>query len=281
MKVCFVQQYAGGGTEKVMAAIADFLTEAGHSVICHSQDKDSASVINGSIRDCDIVHFWNAAPMAVYAPDEQPFGVTIHHLPLQAQNYYVGLVRQKQPTWVHVIDKFTQRQLGQFGIPSLVTYQPLKLEPAERTIKGTHIIHLGADGKREEVVAQIGALSNMPTICHNSSKAWIKREAIEQLFGIAALYVCASWEDGGPIPCAEALVRGIPVLTTPVGQMPRLIREGYNGHFFDGTPEMGAAMVERTISLELDPKEERERIELYTRAACGQFEEQLRCVLMS
>ncbi|MDB6164520.1 MAG: hypothetical protein JWL98_1952, partial [Xanthomonadaceae bacterium] len=49
------------------------------------------------------------------------------------------------------------------------------------------------------------------------------------------VYVCASHSEGTPNPCLEAAACGVPVVTTPVGNMPELIVDGENGCFFDGT----------------------------------------------
>ena len=49
------------------------------------------------------------------------------------------------------------------------------------------------------------------------------------------VYVCASRSEGTPNPCLEAAACGIPVVTTRVGNMPELIRDGENGVFFDGS----------------------------------------------
>src|SRR3989304_7844220 len=48
-------------------------------------------------------------------------------------------------------------------------------------------------------------------------------------------YVVASFNDGGPLPPQEALLCGRPVVTTHVGMMPQVVREGCNGEFHDGS----------------------------------------------
>ena len=43
--------------------------------------------------------------------------------------------------------------------------------------------------------------------------------------------------EGTPNPCLEAAACGVPLVTTRVGNMPELVRDGDNGLFFDGTAE--------------------------------------------
>jgi glycosyltransferase involved in cell wall biosynthesis len=47
------------------------------------------------------------------------------------------------------------------------------------------------------------------------------------------VYVCASRTEGTPNPCLEAAACGLPVVTTRVGNMPELIRDGENGFFVE------------------------------------------------
>lgn len=43
------------------------------------------------------------------------------------------------------------------------------------------------------------------------------------------IYICTSFQEGGPIPVMDAMQRGAVVLTTPVGQVQEMIQNGKNG----------------------------------------------------
>ncbi|HEV7667399.1 MAG TPA: glycosyltransferase family 4 protein [Thermoanaerobaculia bacterium] len=62
---------------------------------------------------------------------------------------------------------------------------------------------------------------------------WRNREEMLEFYRSLDVYVCASRSEGTPNPCLEAAACGLPVITTRVGNMPELIREGENGYFIE------------------------------------------------
>ena len=62
-------------------------------------------------------------------------------------------------------------------------------------------------------------------------------------------YVCTSWQEGGPLPLADALRRGCVVLTTRVGQTDDWVQHGMNGWFCENQEEF----VARLRELNADP----------------------------
>lgn len=66
---------------------------------------------------------------------------------------------------------------------------------------------------------------------------WRNGEEMLEFYRDLDVYVCASRAEGTPNPCLEAAACGVPIVTTPVGNMPELIRDGENGYFFDGTAQ--------------------------------------------
>ncbi|RNJ44994.1 lipopolysaccharide biosynthesis protein [Mesorhizobium erdmanii] len=66
---------------------------------------------------------------------------------------------------------------------------------------------------------------------------WRNHDEMLDFYRDLDVYVCASRSEGTPNPCLEAAACGIPLVTTRVGNMPELVRDGDNGLFFDGTAE--------------------------------------------
>jgi glycosyltransferase involved in cell wall biosynthesis len=62
---------------------------------------------------------------------------------------------------------------------------------------------------------------------------WRGREEMLEFYHSLDVYVCASRSEGTPNPCLEAAACGLPVITTRVGNMPELIRDGENGFFVE------------------------------------------------
>jgi glycosyltransferase involved in cell wall biosynthesis len=87
-------------------------------------------------------------------------------------------------------------------------------------------------------------------------------EEMREFYRSLHVYVCASSSEGTPNPCLEAAACGLPVVTTPVGNMPELIREGENGLFITRDVDDIAAKLRR---LRDDP-ELRERMGRAARA---------------
>ena len=64
-------------------------------------------------------------------------------------------------------------------------------------------------------------------------ETWRNREEMLDFYHALDVYVCASRSEGTPNPCLEAAACGLPVITTRVGNMPELIRDGENGFFVE------------------------------------------------
>lgn len=61
----------------------------------------------------------------------------------------------------------------------------------------------------------------------------------------ASVYICASRWEGTPNPALEALACGLPVISTPVGNMPEILKEGHNGFFVERNVESIAGALRR------------------------------------
>jgi glycosyltransferase involved in cell wall biosynthesis len=81
----------------------------------------------------------------------------------------------------------------------------------------------------------VAALPGVALVTAIREQHWRNRDEMLAFYREIDVYVCASRSEGTPNPCLEAAACGVPVVTTPVGNMPELIVDGENGCFFDGT----------------------------------------------
>jgi glycosyltransferase involved in cell wall biosynthesis len=73
-------------------------------------------------------------------------------------------------------------------------------------------------------------------------------DALAATYRSARLLVCASTSEGGPRVVAEAMACGTPVISTGIGIVPELIRDGVNGRIYDGTTEHLALTLQRLLT---------------------------------
>jgi glycosyltransferase involved in cell wall biosynthesis len=101
--------------------------------------------------------------------------------------------------------------------------------------------------------------------------AWVEQPSeLAELYRQSRVVVCASYSEGGPRFTAEAMACGTPVISTRVGIMPDLIREGETGHLYDGSVEG----LTRTLARVLDDEPHRAKLarNLLEQRPCTRYE---------
>lgn len=78
---------------------------------------------------------------------------------------------------------------------------------------------------------------------------WVSGSAKEEAMEWADVYILPSYNEGLPIAILEAMACGMPVITTPVGGIPELVRDGENGTLIPpGRPDCIASALRWYIS---------------------------------
>jgi glycosyltransferase involved in cell wall biosynthesis len=80
----------------------------------------------------------------------------------------------------------------------------------------------------------------------------VREERKTSLLQSASLFVLPSHNEGLPIALAEGMAAGLPVISTPVGGIPEIIRNGYNG--FLVPPGDADALADKLFILASDPQ---------------------------
>ena len=92
-------------------------------------------------------------------------------------------------------------------------------------------------GFHDVIEPAVAAVSGATLHAAIREQRWRNRDEMLDFYGELDVYVCASRSEGTPNPCLEAAACGVPLVTTRVGNMPELVRDGENGLFFDGSAD--------------------------------------------
>jgi glycosyltransferase involved in cell wall biosynthesis len=123
-----------------------------------------------------------------------------------------------------------------------------------RARPGLHACVLGDGPLRDHVQRRLqepalaGAVELVPRVDSSA--------AVAQAYNRARVVVCTSTAEGGPRVTVEAMACAVPVVSTRVGLMPELVRDGENGFLVD----WDADAVARPVELLLDDDALRARI---------------------
>jgi glycosyltransferase involved in cell wall biosynthesis len=88
------------------------------------------------------------------------------------------------------------------------------------------VFELGGDqdvDELRELIAERGLESNVRVL------GWVRGQEKLDAFRRAHVFVLPSYHEGLPIAVLEALAAGLPIVTTPVGGIPEVIKDGVNG----------------------------------------------------
>lgn len=98
--------------------------------------------------------------------------------------------------------------------------------PLMKASPDLHLLMVGDGGLRGAVEAEISRSGLAPRIALAGAR---HGEEISRLLKGADVFVMSSAYEGMPIAVLEALASGLPVVSTPVGEVPTLIQPGVNG----------------------------------------------------
>jgi glycosyltransferase involved in cell wall biosynthesis len=100
-------------------------------------------------------------------------------------------------------------------------------------------------GVHQYIAPAVTAVEGAELCLAAREQTWRNQEEMLEFYRSLDVYVCASRTEGTPNPCLEAAACGLPVVTTRVGNMPELIRDGENGLFIERDAADIAAKLER------------------------------------
>ena len=97
---------------------------------------------------------------------------------------------------------------------------------------------LAGDGDREEVEREAERLGVADRV---EIRSWIEPREVAELLDSAAVFALPSREEGLPVALLEAMAHGLPVVVTPVGGIPDLVRDPDHGRLVSPDDPEGLA----------------------------------------
>ena len=162
-------------------------------------------------------------------------------------------------------------------LPNYVDLQDLRYKVADNVSGNVQLLFLGLVGTRKGVYDLLpafkDALSQVPTLRLNIGgngevdhaqalalelniadrvvfSGWVSGEEKMELLKMAQIYVLPSYNEGLPVSLLEAMNWQMPVISTRVGGIPELVREGVDGLLVDAGDR--AALSSAIVKLALD-----------------------------
>jgi len=88
-------------------------------------------------------------------------------------------------------------------------------------------------GFDEYIVPAVQMVEGAELVTAAREDQWRGPEQMREFYRSLDVYICASSAEGTPNTCLEAAACGVPPVTTRVGNMPELVRDGANGFFVE------------------------------------------------
>lgn len=100
----------------------------------------------------------------------------------------------------------------------------------KETWKDRVVLHIGGNGKVEKLKELIAKYGLENTVIY---EGWVSGDKKAELLSQADGFILPSYTEGLPISILEAMSYGLPILSTPVGSIPEIIKDGENGFLFE------------------------------------------------
>lgn len=128
------------------------------------------------------------------------------------------------------------KRKGCYDIPDIIL-ETVKQVPDVKFI-------LAGAGTQEDETAIKDLLQEKNVMNHVVFPGWVRDKHKEQLLSDADLFLLPSYNEGMPMSILDAMGYGLPIVSTTVGGIPKIVHNGRNGYCLEPgkTAEMGAAI---------------------------------------
>jgi len=91
---------------------------------------------------------------------------------------------------------------------------------------GKFVLRFGGNGFEDEIKKKISD-NHIEDICQ--FEGWVNGQKKVDLLNWANVFILPSYNEGLPISILEAMSHGLPIISTPVGGIPEVVKNGENG----------------------------------------------------
>ena len=154
------------------------------------------------------------------------FETTIHHKNVVVIKNVIALPRVKKVKHNNFVLLFLGRLGKRKGIYDLLDV----LIKHKTTFEGKVKFLFGGDGDVEQVkeIIKQNGLENIAEF-----QGWVNGEKKEYLLNLADAFILPSYNEGLPISVLEAMSYSLPVISTTVGGIPEILKNGENGFIME------------------------------------------------
>lgn len=100
----------------------------------------------------------------------------------------------------------------------------------------------------KEIPSQLGIKTDFRLVdSFGKTSRRMSPEEMARWYQTGTIYICASVHEGTPNPVLESMASGLVVVSTPVGNVPELIRNGFNGIMAERSVESILAGIEMAL----------------------------------
>ena len=191
---------------------------------CHGSEfqRFSAQHLNAvqkTLTKCDCI-------IALSESWKEWFGTTIHHKNVVVIKNVIALPRVKKVEHNNFVLLFLGRLGKRKGIYDLLDV----LIKHKTTFEGKVKFLFGGDGDIEQVkeIIKQNGLENIAEF-----QGWVNGEKKEYLLNLADAFILPSYNEGLPISVLEAMSYSLPVISTTVGGIPEILKNGENGFIME------------------------------------------------
>lgn len=97
----------------------------------------------------------------------------------------------------------------------------------KETLRGKMVLYVGGNGKVKQLVDYIEQNGISDIVQY---KGWISGKDKIEILNLSDVYILPSYTEGLPISILEAMSYKMAIISTPVGGIPEIVKNGVNGH---------------------------------------------------